>query len=132
MLWDLLIETKAALNTINDFETVGIGIEKGINSNSCPAIRIVTESRGLTPNMKYMDKGYIEIVILLDLKNDIETLYEQSIDLEEKVREVLKGIIDFNETLYDKDSVTVFKSTILRYSFGNIRNTKEECSNELA
>ncbi len=128
----LLEEIETALNTIIELDTVEIATEKGINARSCPAVRIVPVRRSIFTKMPYLDNGTIKIIILLDLKNKASEQTKESIIMEERVREVLKGIINYQDTEYDQDSVTVFKATILTYSFGNIPNTRTECENELS
>lgn len=127
-MWELLNEIKTALQTIDAIETVKIGAEKGISAKDTPAVRIISEYSEPGQRNKYFDRGALQIVILLDSKNDLESLYEDSIDIELLIRDKLKNIITFNRTDYDQDSVTVFKASILRYTFAGIRNTVEECN----
>ena len=126
-MWDLLQEIKTALELISGIETVKIGAEMGISAKDTPAVRIISEYS--EPSMfKYKDQGALQIVLLMDLKNDLEQVYEDSITFELLIRDALKNIITFNRIDYDQDSVTVFKASILRFTFTGIRNTLEECN----
>lgn len=127
-MWQLLQDIQTALNTVPELKTVAIGAETGISANDCPAARIVTDYREPSPQNKYFDQGAIQIVLLLDLKNDLPETYEQSIAIEEKIRVALQGIVLFNRADYDQDSVSVFKASIIRFSFAGIRNNKVECA----
>ena len=126
-MFELLESIQTALKTIPDIKTVSIGAETGISAKDCPASRIVTEYREPTPKSKYFDQGTIQVILLLDLKNDLSSVYEQSILIEEKIRIALKDIVYFNRTDYDQDSVSVFKASILRFTFSSIRNNRVEC-----
>ena len=122
-MWDLLQKMKTALTTIPELDTVLIGTEKGINAKSCPAARIVLESREYeSPQHKTIDSGDIHILLLLDLKNNIEENYQQSIELEEKIRNTLAPIVAFNRTDYDQDGVSVFKATRIAFTFNRVSN----------
>ena len=128
---DLLDEIEIALNTIIGFETVKLSTEVGINAKATPACRIVPVGRQLAPS-NYMDQGEIKIVVLLDLKNNVSDMTRQSILFEEEIREVLKPIIPWMYTIYDQDSISIFKSVVLTFKFSSIRNTRTECpTNEL-
>lgn len=128
-MWELLNDIKDALETITEIDTVKIGAEKGISAKDTPAVRIITEYSEPNTRNKYYDQGAIQIVLLMDNKNDLEKVYEDSITLELLIRDKLKTInsLLFNRIDYDQDSVTVFKASILRYTFTSIRNTLEEC-----
>lgn len=126
-MWGLLGEIKTAIALIPGIETVRIGAEKGISSKDCPAVRIITEYSEPTQQTKYFDQGALQIVLLMDLKNDLESVYQDSIAFELLIRDALKGIVKFNRIDYDQDSVTVFKASILRFTFADIRNTVTEC-----
>lgn len=126
-MWQLLQDIKTALETITEIDTVKIGLEDGITSKQCPAARIIKEYREPTPKAKYFDQGAIEIFLLLDLKNDLPSVYEDSILIEEKIRIALTNIVLYNRTDYDRDSVASFKSSLIRFSFAGIRNNKVEC-----
>ncbi len=127
-MWELLEEIKAKLQTIPEFDTVAIGTEKGIGSKDCPAVRVVLDYRERDTTRNYFDHGNIQIIILLDLKNDLEALYEQSITLEEKVRSLLNRTLVFTRTEYDGDSVSAMKVTILNFGFKSVQNdTSYQC-----
>ena len=127
-MWELLNEIKTALETIDDLNTVNIGAERGIGAKDTPAARIVTEYSEPSKQNKYFDQGVIQIILLLDLKNDLPSVYEESISLELQIREALKGIVLFNRIEYDQDAVSLMKASILRFTFSGIRNTVEECN----
>jgi len=126
-MWQLLQDIKTALETITELDTVKIGAESGISAKDTPAARIVTEYSEPSKQNKYFDQGSLQVILLLDLKNDLPSVYEDSIALELKIRDALKNIVLFNRIDYDQDSVTVFKASILRFTFSGIRNQKEEC-----
>ncbi len=125
-MWDLLKKIRDRLSSIPELETVSIGAEIGITAGSCPAARVITEYSEPGKN-RYFDNGAIQVVLLMDLKNDLPTVYQDSITLELKIREALKDIVTFTRIDYDQDSVTVFKASIMRFTFAGIRNTKVEC-----
>ncbi len=126
-MWELLENIKTAIAAIPEIKTVKIGAEMGISAKDTPAARIITEysEPGQNP---YYDQGELQVLLLLDLKNDLEAVYEQSIALELKIRDALKGIVRFNRVDYDQDSVTVYKASILRFYFNGIRNMYVECN----
>lgn len=126
-MWSLLESIQTALKAIPELKSVSIGAESGISAKDTPAARIVTEYQEPTPKNPYYDQGAIEIILLLDLKNDLPSVYEDSIALSTKIRIALKGIATFNRIDFDRDGVTVFKVSILRFTFSGIRNDKEEC-----
>lgn len=130
-MWELLQAIKTALETVSELETVKIGSEIGISSGSTPAARIITEYREPSPKNKYFDQGAIQILLLLDLKNDLPSVYEDSILIEDKIRVALANTVLFNRTEYDRDSVTSYKASIIRFTFSGIRNDKKECVGEV-
>ena len=123
-MWELLNSIKAALEAIPELKSVDIGAEMGINAGVTPAARIVLERRTANISRAYIDEGDLYILLLLDLKNDLPKVYEDSIALEEKIRDAVKAIIYFNETLYDSDTTTSFKATMIRFGFRKIDNTR--------
>ena len=127
-MWELLNEIKTAIDAIPEIDTVKIGAEKGISAKDTPAVRIISEYSELDKRSRYHDQGALQIVLLIDAKNDLESVYQTSITLELKIRDALKDIAMFNRIDYDQDSVTVFKASILRYTFSGIRNTLKECN----
>ena len=127
-MWELLQTIEEALKTISDLKTVSIGAESGISSKDAPAARIVTEYSEPSSKNKYFDHGVIQVILLMDLKNDLPSVYENSIALELQIRSALKNIVLFNRIDYDQDGVTVFKASILRFTFSGIRNGKTECN----
>ena len=127
-MWELLESIETALNGITGVKTVAIGAESGISAGDCPAVRIVTEYSQPSQRSRYHDEGAIRIILLMDLKNDLPSVYEDSISYELLIRDALKDIVSFNRIDYDQDSVTVFKASILRFTFTGIRNTLEECN----
>ena len=127
-MYNLLTEIVAAIETIPEIKTVAIGTESGISAKDTPAARVVTEYRELSARSKQFDQGAIQVLLLLDLKNDLPEVYRQSIELEDKIRNAVKEIATFNRTDYDQDSVTVFKVSIMRFTFTGIRNGLTECN----
>ena len=127
-MWELLESIKEALEGISELKSVAIGAESGISAKDTPAARVVTEYSEPSKQNKYFDQGAIQVILLLDLKNDLPTVYKNSISLELLIRDALKDIVLFNRIDYDQDSVTVFKASILRFTFSGIRNTVEECN----
>lgn len=125
-MWELLKDIKEKLLEIKELNTVKIGVEQGIGAKDAPAARIVTEYSEPGTNI-YYDNGSIQIVLLLDLKNNLEDVYSQSIFLEALIRDKLKKIIKFTRVDYDQDSFTVLKSSILTFTFSGIRNGRQEC-----
>jgi len=125
-MWELLTTIRDRLRTIPEFKTVNIGVETGIVSDDTPAARIVTEYSETSKN-KYFDNGSLQIIIFLDLKNDLPSVYEDSISLELKIREALKDVVEFTRIDYDRDFVTVFKVSIMWFNFSGIRNSRVEC-----
>ena len=125
-MWTLLNNIKTALTDIPELKTVKIGAESGISAMDTPAARIITEY-SIPGKNPYFDQGSLQVVLLMDLKNDLETVYQQSIELELLIREALKTIVEFQRIDYDQDSVTVFKASILRFTFTGVRNSSEEC-----
>ena len=125
-MWELLTTIRDRLRTIPELKTADIGMETGISSPDTPAARIVTEYSETSQNL-YFDNGSLQIVLLMDLKNDLPTVYEDSISLELKIREALKDVVSFTRIEYDRDGVTVFKCSILRFTFSGIRNSRVEC-----
>ncbi len=130
-LLDLLDEIETALDTITEFKTLKLSTEMGISAKECPACRIVPINRQVS-SVKYNDSGEIQIVVLLDLKNNVSEMQRQSILFEEAIREVLNPIIKYTYTEYDRDGISNFKAVILSYSFDGLRNSQVECPNELA
>jgi len=126
-MWNLLEAIKTALEGITELKTVNIGAESGISAKDTPAARIVTEYSEPARQNKYFDNGSLQVILLLDLKNDLPSVYEDSIALELKIRDALKGIVQFNRIEFDRDAVSVFKCSILTFTFSGIRNQKEEC-----
>ena len=121
-MWELLNEIKALIATIPEIETVKIGAETGISAKDCPAVRIITEyASPLKANGTY-DEGSLQIVLLINSKNDLESLYEQSIALELLIRASLKNKLRFTRVDYDQDSVTVFKASILHFDIVSVPN----------
>jgi len=127
-MWELLQSIQAALEGITELKSVSIGAESGISAKDTPAARIVTEYSEYSGQTKAFDQGALQIVLLLDLKNDLPSVYEDSIELELKIRDALKNIVTFNRIDYDQDSVTVFKASILRFTFAGIKNSWAECN----
>ena len=126
-MWTLLEAIETALGTVTELQSISIGAEIGISAKDCPAARIVTEYREFDGSNQAFDRGAIQIILLLDLKNDLPEVYEQSIAIEEKIRLALKNIVFFNRTEYDGDAVSVFKASILRFTFKGVRNDRAEC-----
>jgi len=113
---ELLNAIKSALLTIPSIKTARIGVEVGISAKDCPAARIVCDYSEVI-KQKYFEEGEIQVILLFDLKNDLEAVYQESIEMELLVREKLKTIVDFKRTDYDQDSVAKFKASILRFGF---------------
>jgi len=127
-MWALLQAIKTALEAIPELDTVGIGTERGISAKDTPAARIVTDYTETKANNRYLDNGELHIVLLLDLKNDLEEVYHQSIDLELLIRDALRPYVNFTRTEYDTDSLTNFKASIIRFNFSGIKNGRyDEC-----
>ena len=125
-MWELLNDIKSAIATIPEVKSVKIGAEMGISAKDCPAVRIITEYTERSKNV-YYDNGGMQILLLLDLKNDLESVYQQSIHLEGAVRAKVEDYVKFTRTDYDQDSVTSFKATVMRFSIANLRNGRESC-----
>lgn len=123
-MWELLEAMEAAIKTIPEFKTVNINTEKGINAKDCPAARVVMESRRPEDSKKYFDKGGLHVLILVDLKNNVRESGRQTIDLEEKVRDKVKSLVEWRDTYFDEDSMSVFKGAKVNFGFRRIANTR--------
>ena len=126
-MWELLNSIKTALIAIPGIDSVKIGAETGISAKDCPAVRIIPEYSAANPKAHALDNGSIQVVLLLNLKNDLEALHEQSIAFELLIRSALKSLVLFDRVDYDQDSVTVFKASILRFTFSNIQSSTIQC-----
>lgn len=126
-MWELLNEIVSAIGTIPEVNTVKIGTETGISSKQTPAVRVVLDSRQQDMKRLNLDGGNIRVIIILDLKNDLPKLYEETIELEEAIRSKLASIVQFDNTQYDGDTVSAFKVTILNYRFGKVENHVGPC-----
>jgi len=117
-MWDVIEEIETALKTVIEFKTVNIGVESGLSAKECPAIRIVPISKEVNDKLRFSDDANINIVLLIDLKNNLREASRISIADEILIRGVLSKIkgITFNQTTYDQDSVKAFKATVLNYS----------------
>ncbi len=119
------------LETIRDtllpaFDTSKIGGETGISNKDTPAIRTILLTR-YQENSGY-DRGQLRIDILVDTKNNLEEMYDLSIELEEEARRLLNTVsnISYTKTVYDGDQTKVFKVTQLFYDY-QIRVATQEC-----
>ncbi len=127
-MWELLQEIETKIKTIPDFKTVDIGKEKGLNSKSCPACRVMLMGRTPT-GRQYFEDARLEILIILDSKNDVRKNTENIIALEDKIINVLGGSrVKFIESLLDNDLYAAdFKSTVLYYDAKGIQNNRGVC-----
>ncbi len=131
-LSQLLLDIKAALITIPDFQTVGIGEETGMTSPDCPAARIVLNTSISTQPQIFFDNGDLEIRTYLDTKNDMEKGYLQSIDLQYKVREAVEHLLLYNLTTYNTYIDMPFFTSSISFNFSGVRNQRDsECPDPL-
>ena len=124
-MWELVNEIKTALAGISDINTSRIGVEVGIGAKDCPAARVDPEVR--SANDKYYNGGKMQILILVDAKNDLELAYQSLFDIEEQAIVALRGVsalLSDPDTQYDLNSVANFKSCILVYNY-RIKNGDE-------
>ncbi len=131
-LSQLLLDIKAALITIPEFKTVGIGEESGITSPDCPATRIVLNTSILTNPQLFFDNGDLEIRIYLDTKNDMESGYLQTVDLQYKVREAVDHLLSYRVTTYNTFVEMPFFVSSISFGFSGVRNQRDsECPDPL-
>jgi len=123
---DLLITIENILSSMTVFETVSIGAERGISAKDTPAARIVQEYFSPEPN-QFFYEGELQVVILLDIKNGARDMNLATNTIALEIIKELSGVVKFKRALHDQDSVTVFKSAILIFSFSGIRNSRVEC-----
>ena len=125
---DLLIEIESRLKAMNGVKSASIGLETGISSKDTPALRIVQEYYEPEPKARFTYRGAFQILILLDLKNGARDMNLETNTLSIAIIDELKDIVLINRVDHDADSVTVFKSAILRFTFNGIKNKIDECN----
>lgn len=117
-MWELVSEMNAAISAIADYNTVNIGVETGLGAKDCPLARIDPETRGA--KNKYFYAGRIQVLILVDAKNNLPGAYQKLFDLEAQTIAALRSVESLEiepDTQYDLNSVQNFKSCILSYDF---------------
>ena len=128
-MWDLFLSIKTALQTIPDLRSVKIGMETGISAKDTNAARIVSVDSRQSDRNRYFDDGVFQIILLMDLKNDLEQVYQTTFSLETQIRNALltNRSITYTGSVADQDTVKNFKSSILFFKFTGVRNTLVEC-----
>ena len=132
-LAQLLIDIKAALETITDFKTVAIGQEIGINAKDTPSVRIVLVSNTVQQPQRFYDNGDLQIRTFIDTKNDAEDALLQSIDLHQAIRSAVGDLALFSITYYGDFTESPFYQATSTFNFSGMRNSLEsECTDPLA
>ena len=113
-VYDYLQQCKAKLQTIPTFQSVAIGLERGIGSKDAPFARIVPishEPDGVGATLRF------QVVYGFDTKNrDYEQLHEQYFATEEAIIEAMRrtGAL-WERTVTDEDAVQNLKTAVILF-----------------
>ncbi len=113
-VFDYLVACKDALLTINELDTVAIGLERGVGAKDAPFARIVPISHqpdGTGSSLKF------QVVYGFDTKNrDYERLHEQYFSMEQSIiTAITKTGAIWQHTYTDEDSVPNLKTAVILF-----------------
>ena len=123
MIYPVLNEAKALLSSIDDVQSLRIGLERGIGAKDCPFLRIVPSK--LSGEGQYATLVF-QVIFGFDLKNrKMEEVYQSYFDMEERIRAALEGKMDAGncywiETVTDEDEVPNLKTGVAIFAVSNI------------
>jgi len=87
-LYNVLVEIKERLATIQDVKDVGIGLPKSLNAKDCPFIRVVPTSDTQKQSLRTIE---IHVIYGFDIKNkNIELMYEKMYEMQEVIIKTLQ------------------------------------------
>jgi len=122
--YDVLVDIKEKLSTIDDIKSLKIGLETGIGSKDCPFVRIIANSN--TQEFR-VDTLNFSVVYGFDVKNkDLESMYEKMYALEKKIRETLEYNLSIGDCFYvstvtDEDKLSNLKTAMSTFRVDDIR-----------
>jgi len=123
-LYDVLVEVKERLATINDVKSVGIGLPKNLSVKNCPFIRVVPTSDTQKHSLRTIE---VHIIYGFDIKNkDIELMYEKMYEMQEVIINTLQyklksGDCFFHSNISDEDRMDNIKTAMSKFSIENIQ-----------
>jgi len=120
-MFEVLQTIKNELSKIDTIKSLKIGFEKGADvSSNCPLVRIVPEGSEAFGNTETLT---VQIVVAFDLKNDIETLYQEFYALEKTIKDSMNHIPYRTlhlDTIMDEDMLKSLKAGIVRFNITHL------------